>query len=111
MASPSSEASPRRTRLPSSRPCGRAIGRWQLSFDGWRGELDLYHLPGMSDPWFEDMGFVNVDDRRLGTFYDAAGNAFKVNGQVFFNFVESTSTPTTRPLSGVTSAGSVSTTC
>jgi hypothetical protein len=65
-----------------------AIGRWQLSFDGWRGELDLYHLPGMSDPWFEDMGFVNVDDRRLGTFYDAAGNAFKVNGQVFFNFVE-----------------------
>ncbi len=57
------------------------IGRWQLVFDGHAGELDIYHLPGyfnLSDPWIER----TVEDKRIGTFYDANGKAHKVNGSL-----------------------------
>ncbi|AUT01431.1 hypothetical protein CLI64_14100 [Nostoc sp. CENA543] len=57
------------------------IGRWDINFDGWKGVLDIYHLPGYSQWIFAKSG-VTTTDRRIGTFYDTSGKAFKVNGLV-----------------------------
>ncbi|MFN6513957.1 MAG: C1 family peptidase [Nostoc sp. CreGUA01] len=57
------------------------IGRWDINFDGWKGVLDIYHLPGYSQWIFSESG-VNTIDRRIGTFYDITGKAFKVNGSI-----------------------------
>lgn len=56
------------------------IGRWGLVFDGHRGQLDFYHLPGQSTAIWEGYG-VTTADRRLGAFYNPAGRAYKVNGR------------------------------
>jgi len=69
------------------------IGRWQLNFSGHRGELDIYHLPGMARETFEyNYGVDVIDsipvDRRIGAFYDTQGNAYKVNGIVSGNRIE-----------------------
>jgi hypothetical protein len=59
------------------------LGRWNLTYDGHKGILDLYHIPGIgiwprpSDP-----------DRRLGVFYDSAGTAFRVNGTLSGSRIE-----------------------
>jgi len=57
------------------------LGRWNLDYDGWRGVLDIYHVPGISQA---QLAYWNVTttDRRIGTFYDASGNAFRVNGSM-----------------------------
>ncbi|MBL7731625.1 MAG: RICIN domain-containing protein [Chitinophagaceae bacterium] len=63
------------------------VGRWDLTYAGWKGVLDFYRLPGL-------MQFVlngdearsrnggTITDRRLGTFYDHTGNMHRVNGKV-----------------------------
>ena len=60
------------------------VGRWNLRFDGHRGTLDIYHLPGQASAVFAADG-VPYADRRLGTFRDTAGNVFRVNGYVSGN--------------------------
>lgn len=62
-----------------------AVGRWNLAFDGHRGTLDIYHIPGTAE---HSMGHLKVVDRRLGTFYDKNGVAHRVNGQINGNRVE-----------------------
>lgn len=57
------------------------LGEYSLNFDGWKGRLDIYHLPGVAQWIFENNG-VAVADRRLGIFYDQSGRAFRVNGSV-----------------------------
>jgi hypothetical protein len=60
----------------------RFLGRRNFEYDGWRGTLDVYHLPHtFEEPWLQFRGLTMVD-RRVGTFYDPAGNAFRVNGTV-----------------------------
>jgi hypothetical protein len=57
------------------------VGRWNLCFDGWRGTLDINHLPGIAQLWLDEAG-ANAADRRVGVFYDTNGSAFRVNGRV-----------------------------
>jgi len=64
---------------PSPWPELAFIGRRNLCLDGFRGTLDIYHLPGLSQMYFDDVGLRRVD-RRLGTFYDDNGGAHRVNG-------------------------------
>jgi papain like protease len=71
------------------------VGRWHLDFDGHRGMLDIYHLPGVGQYIFEmeeyqrkDPTLVNMQDRRIGSFYDADGKAYKVNGSINGNYIE-----------------------
>nr|HMN28770.1 M12 family metallopeptidase [Caldilineaceae bacterium] len=58
------------------------IGRWDLSFDGWHGTLDITHMPGTQDAVFENWPYERYPDHRVGAFYDAEGNAFRVNGAI-----------------------------
>ncbi|MBK8979365.1 MAG: hypothetical protein IPM29_25995 [Planctomycetes bacterium] len=57
------------------------VGRYNLCFDGWRGTLDITHLPGIAQLWLNEAG-VTVTDRRIGTFFDSNGQAHRVNGQI-----------------------------
>ncbi|HYF26962.1 MAG TPA: hypothetical protein VD931_14560 [Baekduia sp.] len=57
------------------------LGRWNLSYDGWRGVLDIYHLPGVASQQLRDIG-VAQDDLRIGTFYDHNDKAHRVNGRM-----------------------------
>ncbi len=57
------------------------IGRWKLDYDGWKGQLDIYHIPGIQQ-FVLDRYASGIADRRLGTFYDERGNAFRVNGSI-----------------------------
>ena len=66
---------------PQSWPELAFVGRWNLDFDGFKGVLDIYHLPGQSVTDWAYFG-VSGTDLRLGTFYDATGTAFRVNGHV-----------------------------
>jgi hypothetical protein len=62
------------------------VGRWDLSFDGERSTLDLYHLPGITNGILRRYtDFPFYEDRRLGTLVDAAGNTFRVNGVITGN--------------------------
>ncbi len=63
------------------------IGRWNLDFDGWKGLLDIYHLPGVAQFQLSLAG-VTTTDRRIGTFYDTDGRAFKVNGYITGQTIE-----------------------
>lgn len=61
------------------------LGRRNLCFDGWRGTLDVYHLPNsFEEAWLEFRG-LTMTDQRVGTFYDAAGTAHRVNGYIVGN--------------------------
>lgn len=72
-------------RTPGPWTAPKFLGRRNLCFDGWRGTLDIYHLPGsFEQPWLTWAGLSMVDSR-IGTFYDAAGNAFRVNGTLSGN--------------------------
>ena len=53
------------------------LGRWNLDFDGWRGALDLYRLPGD--------GSASASDRRMGTYFGPDGVARRVNGTITGN--------------------------
>ncbi|MFN9645238.1 MAG: hypothetical protein ACK6BG_09025 [Cyanobacteriota bacterium] len=55
------------------------VGRWNLNFDGWRGQLDAYHIPGIAQYQLSEFS-VTTADRRLGSYYDPSGNAYRVNG-------------------------------
>ncbi len=57
------------------------LGRRSICFDGWRGILDVYHLPHVMDTWFQAAN-INIADNRIGTFYDHNGVAHRVNGYV-----------------------------
>ncbi len=71
---------------PAAWPELRAIGRRNLSIDGHRGTLDIYHIPGASTQLWQGYNNTYVD-RRIGTFYDASGNAHRVNGRINGNQV------------------------
>lgn len=51
------------------------MGRWNLDFDGWRGTLDIYRLPG-------------GNDARVGTYFGPDGVARRVNGAISGNRIE-----------------------
>lgn len=72
-------------RSPSSWSALKFLGRRNLSFDGWRGTLDVYHLPRTYDDVWQVLHNLTMDDYRVGTFYDTAGNAFRVNGFIVGN--------------------------
>ncbi len=63
-------------------------GRWDLSFDGHHGTLDISHMPGTQDGIFEDWRFDRFPDHRVGTFYDETGTAFRVNGTIAGNRID-----------------------
>lgn len=58
----------------------RFIGRWQLCYDGHEGLLDIVRLPGAMSAKVRARD--NLEDRRLGIFWDANGVAHRVNGHV-----------------------------
>ena len=66
---------------PKSRPELAFIGRYNIAFDGHRGTLDITHMPGAMQWRFNRDGVKQVD-RRIGTFFDAKGKAFRVNGSI-----------------------------
>jgi len=68
-------------KTPATWPELAFVGRWNLDFDGFKGLLDIYHLPGLSKAPWAYYGVYDTD-RRLGTYYDASGQAFRVNGSV-----------------------------
>jgi len=63
------------------------IGRWNLNFDGHKGVLDIYHMPGISKAQFDQEG-VRIADHRIGSFYDHNGTAYKVNGRISMRQIE-----------------------
>lgn len=63
-----------------------AMGRRNFSFDGWRGTLDIYHLPGAAQSQLADFNISTID-RRLGTFFDSNGTAYRVNGTLAGNLL------------------------
>lgn len=65
----------------------KTIGRWNLTYAGWTGSLELFRLPGitqfiLSSPDAISRNGGAIRDRRLGVFYDHTGKAHKVNGTV-----------------------------
>jgi hypothetical protein len=63
------------------------IGRWNMNFDGHKGVLDIYHIPGIAQSQLSQFGVTTVD-RRIGSFYDADGRAHKVNGRMTADLIE-----------------------
>jgi hypothetical protein len=63
------------------------IGRWNLNFDGHKGVLDIYHIPGIAQLLLNRDG-GHVADNRLGSFYDESGKSYRVNGHIFGDRIE-----------------------
>jgi hypothetical protein len=83
-------------------PALRVLGRWLLSFDGWKGILDIYHVPGAMQWHFEDIKQSRLKDLRIGTFYEQGDprRAHRVNGRIQGNRIEfyiDWKTPNLRP--------------
>jgi Ricin-type beta-trefoil lectin domain-like len=75
-------------REPGTFPELAFLGRWKLNFDGWKGTLDIYHIPGITHPVLltaNSGSALKLTDKRIGVFYDEAGNAFRVNGSIIGN--------------------------
>jgi hypothetical protein len=66
---------------PERWPQASFLDRWNLNYDGWRGVLDVYHIPGIAQ-WRLDGETVRILDGRIGSFYDHTGKAFRVNGRM-----------------------------
>jgi hypothetical protein len=67
----------------------RFVGRWELSFDGWKGLLDITHMPGVIQDVLKQGG-NNTTDRRMGIFYadNDPTKAYRVNGAVSGNRID-----------------------
>jgi hypothetical protein len=63
------------------------IGRWYLNFDGHKGVLDIYHIPGIAQLLLNRDG-GHLQDNRLGSFYDDSGKSYRVNGRIFADRIE-----------------------
>jgi hypothetical protein len=63
------------------------IGRWSLNLDDHKGELDIYHVPGVCQ-WLLDQEGGHVADRRIGLFYDGRGKTYRVNGRIVADRIE-----------------------
>jgi hypothetical protein len=72
---------------PSSWPELAYLGRWNLNFDGHKGVLDIYHIPGLAQ-WNLDRTDSRLVDRRIGSFYDEHDRAYRVNGRMSANQIE-----------------------
>ncbi len=71
-----------------TRPEQRFLGRWNLDYDGWKGILDIYHIPGFfQNDWPRDSAFGS-SDQRIGTFYDQEFKSYRVNGSIKGNRIE-----------------------
>ncbi len=65
------------------------IGRWNISFGPHRGDMDVYHIPGLMQPLFDHNQYKDergqiVKERRIGTFYlnGDPQQAYRVNGSL-----------------------------
>ena len=67
----------------------RFVGRWEVNFDGWKGILDVSHLPGIFRGVFKQDKNPSID-RRIGTFYDKNDpkQALRVNGDIKGNRID-----------------------
>jgi Papain family cysteine protease len=67
----------------------RFVGRWEVTFDGWKGILDVSHLPGIFRGVFKQNNDRSID-RRIGTFYDKNDpkKALRVNGEIKGNRID-----------------------
>ncbi|NPV90274.1 MAG: hypothetical protein HPY50_05845 [Firmicutes bacterium] len=71
-----------------TRPEQRFLGRWKMDNDGWKGTLDIYHVPGFfQNDWPREDKF-GTSDKRIGTYYDDQGKAYRVNGSIEGNRIE-----------------------
>ncbi len=62
------------------------LGRWDVVYDGGEGTLDVFRLSGFYEP--EDLPPRNstpAEDRRIGSFTDANGDLYRVNGRVVWD--------------------------
>lgn len=72
-----------------TRPEQKFLGRWKLNHDGWKGTLDIYHLPGFfQKDWARDVALFGDSDNRIGTYYNQDGTAYRVNGSISGNRIE-----------------------
>jgi len=69
---------------PRTWPEFRFIGRYRLGYGTKKGTLDIYHVPGIMQ-WRLNTKFPGVVDRRIGTFFDSDGRAYRVNGRIAGN--------------------------
>jgi Papain family cysteine protease len=70
-------------------PALRFVGRWEVNFDGWKGILDVSHVPGVFRGVFKHRNERSVEDR-IGTFYDKNDpkQALRVNGEIRGNRID-----------------------
>ncbi|RQP14721.1 MAG: hypothetical protein EAS52_16945 [Parapedobacter sp.] len=59
----------------------QVLGRYSINFDGHKGQLDIYHIPGY---WKETE--LGMRDHRLGSLY-VNGGIYRVNGSINGNKV------------------------
>lgn len=72
---------------PAAWPELKFLGIWDVAYDGRKGRLDIYHIPGMSQPVLDKEG-GGVRDRRIGTFFDSSNNPYRVNGSISGDRIE-----------------------
>lgn len=59
----------------------RFVGRWQPTWSGPAGVIDLYHPPGSAQRVLDVYG-TGIADKRFGGLYTNDGRTFRVNGSV-----------------------------
>lgn len=65
-----------------TRPEQRFLGRWYLDHDGWKGILDIYHIPGFFQKHFPVSSDFGPEDNRIGTYFAHDGKVYRVNGKI-----------------------------